>query len=53
MFRSFMRVTSAPAIADGLLTFHLTGSLVHAASALLGHALTRLSSRQQGEFSDV
>lgn len=53
MSGSFIRATSALVVADSLLTFHLTGSLLHAASTLLGHVMSGLSSTRQGETADA
>ncbi|AQS90510.1 hypothetical protein A0U94_05520 [Gluconobacter albidus] len=43
MFGSLIRITSGSAITDGLVAFHLTGSLLHVASTLLGHMFSGLS----------
>lgn len=53
MSGSFIRATSALVVADSLLAFHLTGSLLHAASTLLGHVLSGLSSTRQGETANA
>lgn len=53
MSGSFIRTTSALVVADSLLAFQLTGSLLHAASTLLGHVMSGLSSTRQGETADV
>ncbi|MBS1022209.1 hypothetical protein JK207_09260 [Gluconobacter cerinus] len=53
MSGSFIRATSALVVADSLLAFHLTGSLLHTAFALLGHIMSALSSTRQGETADA
>ncbi|AQS85969.1 hypothetical protein A0U92_15735 [Acetobacter aceti] len=40
MFGPFLRATSGPVVADSLLVFHLTGSLLHAAFAFLGYVIS-------------
>ncbi|WP_264996351.1 hypothetical protein, partial [Kozakia baliensis] len=53
MFGSFIRVASGPVVANGMLTFQITGSPLHALLALVGHALSGPQARQEGENDDV
>ncbi|MFT8957689.1 MAG: hypothetical protein ABF917_08370 [Gluconobacter oxydans] len=53
MFGPFIGATSGPAITEGLLAFHLTGSLLHVAGVLLGHVMSGPSFTRQGETADA